>query len=166
MTTASPRIKAGKIYKYREWPEQYWSYGAQVGATKCLRYIGANGGGFARPYPGDAPIKQDGYWRWYHPWAYRLRVLFKANTAKTLTVVCQYTTNLAPRPTLRLLANPAIGIAEQVAVSPAGINVPQTLTINATATANGIAWLQLEWLAVPSDQNTQDWCGWQSISTA
>lgn len=164
MSTSSPRLKYGKIPKAIYFNEQFWSYNAVVSGRICQRYIGVNGGGFARPYPADDLLKSGGYWRWHHPWAWKTRVQFASGVAKTLNVVCICTTDLTPRPTIRLLANPAIGIAEQSAVMPAGPNTERTLTITATSSATGVAWLQLEWLAMPTGKDQQDYVGWKSMS--
>jgi len=166
MATSSPRLKYGAIPKGRDFPEQYWRYGAQVGATSLLRYIPAGGGGFARPYPAGDLLKADGYWRWHHPWTHRRRVLLQTGVARTISVVCICTTDLAPRPTIRLLANAALGISEQSATMPAGPNTERTLTLTVTAGASGVAWLQLEWLAMPSGKDQQDWVGWKTLGAS
>lgn len=127
-------------------------------------YIGANGGGFARPYPASDLLKANGYWRWHHPGTWRQRVLFQAGVSKTISVVCLCTTDLSPRPAIRLLPNAAIGISEQVATLPVGPNIERTLTLTATATATGVAWLQLEWLAM-DDGRQPDYVGWKSIGS-
>lgn len=164
MTTSSPRLKAGKVYKDRDFQEAYWGFGAMLTGRPAQRYIKAGGGGYLRPYPADDLVKSGGYWRWYRPWKHRRPVLLKAGIAKTVNVTCICTTDLAPRPTIRLLANAAIGISEQVAVMPAGINTERTLSITATATATGVAWLQMEWLAMPDERYDPEWCGWGTLS--
>lgn len=166
MPSSARRLRYGAILKAIEFPEAYWRYGAVISGRSAQRYIGAGGGGFARPYPADDVLKAGGHWRWYHPWVYRLRVLLPAGVAKTITVTCVCTTGMAPRPTLRLLANPAIGIAEQAVVAPAAPDVEQALVLTATAAATGTAWVQLEWLARPAGQRGQDWCGWKAIAVA
>lgn len=135
-----------------------------VSGRVCQRYIAAGGGGFARPYPASDLVKSGGYWRWHHPWVYRQRALFRAGVAKTIAVTCVCTTDLAPRPAIRLLASPALGITEQVASLPAGPNVERSLALTATATVTGVAWVQIEWLAVPGGKDQQDWCGWGTVT--
>lgn len=162
MPTSSPRLKSGNIPKNRDFSEQYWSYTAVISGRACQRYMGVAGGGFLRPYPASDLLKENGYWRWHHPGRWRQRVLFSAGVAKTISVVCLCTTDLTPRPAIRLLSNTAIGIVEQVATLPSGLNIERTLTLTATASSNGVAWLQLEWLAM-IDGRQSDYVGWKSV---
>jgi len=49
---------------------------------------------------------------------------------------------------------------------PAGPNTERTLTLTVTASATGVAWLQLEWLAMPSGKDQQDWVGWKTLGAS
>lgn len=148
-------------WKFIEQPEylhEFWHYPCVLDNARGQLYLaqGSNAGfritdEAESPSPGDA-------WRWHHAGLQRLRWYVTAGE-NSLTVRVRYSHDAAPRPTVRVLPDTGLGIAENWATAPAGANTIHSLTLTVTATAAGVATLQLEYWNF-TERITVDWIDW------
>jgi len=133
-----------KLIESPEFEEQRFYYPCVIGDRRGMLYWKQGSNALFRIADTDEQPKAETGWRWLKPGVARLR--WAASSGQNILALSLIqSSNADPRPTLRVLANAALGIAETVAVAGTETGIEQTLTLVVNAAQAGVVTLQLEW---------------------
>lgn len=161
------RLRRLRSTGYVEFQENFWTGRARIRGQFGPAYFLAGQNSLARVVSIDERIAVNDYWTWVNPGHFDQRLQVTAGQTRTVSVIVRMSDGTAPRPTLRLRANPALGVAEQTAIAPAVVNTDHTLTLTFTPAATGVVTLRLEWQAmIVRRAVTGETCRWLRIEAA
>jgi len=144
-----------------DYPESFWGRPVFLhGQRGILSWPVGSDRLFAPTIEATTTLDPDG-WRWNGP-AEQVIVLRVQQGTNNLSIGLKHNNPATPRPTLHVLANSALGIAEAIIQATANTADWQELTASFVATLDGYTRIRLHWDLVAKGQR----CVWRNVSAS